>query len=97
MTSGGALTRPPPAPGLPSQPFGARAPGRGWPSPRRKEPVARAREARYAAGEFVAPKSKAGVRTVPITERLALLLADHRVLTDHRDGSCSLVATASGR
>jgi integrase len=35
---------------------------------------------------FVTPKSKAGTRIVPITERLALLLADHRVLTDHRDG-----------
>jgi integrase len=38
------------------------------------------------AGQFVDPKSKAGTRTIPITERLALLLADHRVLTDHRDG-----------
>jgi integrase len=35
---------------------------------------------------FVTPKSMAGVRTVPITERLALLLSDHRVLTDHRGG-----------
>ena len=35
---------------------------------------------------FTSPKSAAGRRTVPISERLALLLADHRVLTDHRDG-----------
>ena len=40
----------------------------------------------HGAHEYVAPKSKAGTRTVPIIERLALLLADHRVLTDHRDG-----------
>jgi integrase len=36
---------------------------------------------------FVSPKSKAGTRTVPIIDRLATLLADHAVLTDHpRDG-----------
>src|SRR5919197_1871288 len=40
----------------------------------------------HGALEFVAPKSEAGMRTVPIVKRLALLLADHRVLTDHRDG-----------
>jgi integrase len=40
----------------------------------------------HGALEFVAPKSEAGTRTVPIVERLAMLLADHRVLTDHRDG-----------
>lgn len=32
------------------------------------------------------PKSKAGIRTVPISQRLRSLLLDHRVLTDHRDG-----------
>jgi integrase len=31
----------------------------------------------------VRPKSKAGTRTVPIIDRLAVLLADHRVLTNH--------------
>ena len=36
--------------------------------------------------QVVAPKSKAGTRTVPITERLALLLADHRVLINQSDG-----------
>ena len=35
---------------------------------------------------YVEPKSKAGRRTVPIPKRLRDLLADHRVLTDHRDG-----------
>ena len=35
---------------------------------------------------FVAPKSKAGTRTVPIIDRLALLLSDHRVLTNQGDG-----------
>jgi integrase len=38
------------------------------------------------AQQMVSPKSRAGTRTVPIIERLATLLADHRVLTDHRDG-----------
>lgn len=40
----------------------------------------------HGAREFVSPKSRAGVRTVPIVGRLADLLADHRVLTDHRGG-----------
>jgi integrase len=40
----------------------------------------------HGALRFVAPKSEAGTRAVPVVERLALLLADHRVLTDHRDG-----------
>jgi integrase len=33
--------------------------------------------------QCVRPKSKAGTRTVPIIDRLAVLLADHRVLTNH--------------
>lgn len=33
--------------------------------------------------QVVTPKSRAGTRTVPIVDRLAMLLADHRVLTDH--------------
>jgi len=32
---------------------------------------------------LVEPKSKAGRRTVPIIDRLAVLLADHAVLLDH--------------
>jgi len=40
----------------------------------------------HGSRTFVAPKSKAGTRTVPIIARLSLLLADHRVLTDHRPG-----------
>ncbi len=40
----------------------------------------------HGAHEFVAPKSKAGTRTVPIIDRLALLLGDHRVLTNQGDG-----------
>lgn len=36
--------------------------------------------------EFVEPKSRAGTRTVPIIDRLAMLLADHRVLTNHPSG-----------
>lgn len=36
----------------------------------------------HGAREYVAPKSKAGTRTVPILGRLGLLLADHRVLTN---------------
>jgi len=36
--------------------------------------------------QFVKPKSKAGTRTVPIIDRLAMLLADHRVLTNHPSG-----------
>jgi len=40
----------------------------------------------HGAREYVEPKSKAGTRTVPILDRLALLLGDHRVLTDHREG-----------
>ena len=35
---------------------------------------------------FVEPKSRAGTRTVPIIGRLAVLLADHAVLNDHRPG-----------
>ena len=35
---------------------------------------------------FIEPKSKAGKRTVPVTARLATLLADHAVLTNHRPG-----------
>jgi integrase len=35
------------------------------------------------AQEYVSPKSKAGRRTVPIMDRLAGLLADHRVLQNH--------------
>jgi integrase len=40
----------------------------------------------HGARRFVAPKSKAGRRTVPIIGRLALLLSDHRVLTNQGDG-----------
>ena len=40
----------------------------------------------HGARQFVAPKSKAGRRTVPIIGRLALLLGDHRVLTNQADG-----------
>ena len=40
----------------------------------------------HGAHEFVAPKSKAGTRAVPILDRLALLLSDHRVLTNQGDG-----------
>jgi integrase len=36
--------------------------------------------------QFVKPKSKAGTRTVPVVDRLAMLLADHRVLTNHPSG-----------
>jgi integrase len=36
--------------------------------------------------QLVKPKSKAGARTVPIIDRLATLIADHRVLTDHPSG-----------
>jgi integrase len=36
-----------------------------------------------SARQFVKPKSKAGFRNVPIVDRLALLLADHRVLLNH--------------
>lgn len=35
------------------------------------------------AAQFVSPKSRAGRRTVPITDRLAVVLRDHRVLQDH--------------
>jgi integrase len=35
---------------------------------------------------FVAPKSAAGYRTVPIVKRLAILLADHRVLCNQPTG-----------
>lgn len=35
------------------------------------------------AQTYVEPKSKAGRRTVPIMDRLAVLLADHAVLMDH--------------
>lgn len=49
----------------------------------------------HGARKFVAPKSKAGTRTVPIIARLSLLLADHRVLTDHRPGL--LFAGATGQ
>lgn len=35
---------------------------------------------------YVEPKSRAGHRTVPIAGRLRVLLDDHRVLTDHRNG-----------
>ena len=38
------------------------------------------------ARRFVEPKSQAGARTVPIIDRLATLLADHAVLTDHQPG-----------
>lgn len=38
------------------------------------------------AGQYVEPKSNAGVRTVPMVERLALLLTDHRVLMNQSDG-----------
>jgi integrase len=41
------------------------------------------------SGQYVEPKSKAGMRTVPVVERLALLLADHRVLTNQSDGLLS--------
>jgi len=47
----------------------------------------------HGALEFVAPKSEAGMRTVPIAKRLALILADRRVLT----GSCSEAAAPSVR
>jgi integrase len=36
--------------------------------------------------QFVRPKSKAGTRTAPIIDRLAMLIADHRVLTNHPSG-----------
>ncbi|MEK6326294.1 MAG: tyrosine-type recombinase/integrase [Actinomycetota bacterium] len=42
--------------------------------------------------QFVKPKSKAGTRTVPIIDRLALLLADHRVLTNHPTGGLLFVS-----
>jgi integrase len=40
----------------------------------------------HGARQYVAPKSKAGTRTVPIVDRLGLLLADHRVLSNQADG-----------
>ncbi len=40
----------------------------------------------HTAHRFVTPKSKAGVRTVPIVGRLAILLADHRVLSNQATG-----------
>jgi integrase len=40
----------------------------------------------HNAHRFVEPKSKAGMRTVPIVERLAILLADHRVLQNQAGG-----------
>jgi len=40
----------------------------------------------HASHTFVAPKSKAGFRTVPIIERLGFLLEDHRVLTNQANG-----------
>ncbi len=40
----------------------------------------------HGAREYVAPKSRAGMRTVPILDRLAVLLSDHRVLTNQADG-----------
>jgi integrase len=40
----------------------------------------------HGAHSFVTPKSKAGIRAVPIVDRLALLLSDHRVLTNQTDG-----------
>ncbi len=46
---------------------------------------------------FVEPKSKAGTRTVPIIGRLAVLLADHRVLTNQADGLCSPAAVPTRR
>jgi hypothetical protein len=42
--------------------------------------------------QVVRPKSKAGTRTVPIIDRLALLLADHRVLTNHPSGGLLFVS-----
>ena len=55
--------------------WSAHRPGRGRAARRR------AWDARRAP-VFVAPSRKAGTRTVPIIERLALLLADHRVLIE---------------
>lgn len=40
----------------------------------------------HNAHEYVSPKSKAGTRTVPIVNRLAILLADHRVLSNQAFG-----------
>ena len=40
----------------------------------------------HNARRFVDPKSKAGTRTVPMVERLAILLADHRVLQNQATG-----------
>ena len=42
--------------------------------------------------QFVKPKSRAGTRTVPIIDRLAMLLADHRVLTNHPTGGLLFVS-----
>jgi integrase len=42
--------------------------------------------------QFVKPKSRAGTRTVPIIDRLAMLLADHRVLTNHPSGGLLFVS-----
>jgi integrase len=44
----------------------------------------------HNARRFVEPKSKAGKRTVPIVERLAVLLADHRVLCNQATGGLLL-------
>jgi integrase len=39
----------------------------------------------HVARVYVAPKSKAGARTIPIVRPLALLLADHLILMNHSE------------
>ena len=43
------------------------------------------------AGKYVDPKSRAGRRIVPIMDALAVLLADHKVLTNHPAGGLLFV------
>jgi integrase len=50
----------------------------------------------HNAHRFVEPKSKAGKRTVPIVERLAVLLADHRVLCNQATDGLLFVGDEPG-